>query len=222
MKHGCNGLSISSLFCGWPWGWALKAKDGGIKNRTAWASKVMLPPYQPWATYIWLCLERKWTSFLSKLLLFQISLLATNYYSFFLLSFLNYENMITHLQETWKSQNKVTYLTAILNWYTALTTNMKLPCFLPLQVSIVILESYSEWESSSTTFKQKLKPETQTSKSSPSLLLPCLTLPKSPGSSESQIETWFSISFFFLMWSCRCYQPLPEGEEGCTEDEEFS
>ena len=135
MKCGSNGLSFSSLFCG-PWGWALKAKDGGIKNRTAWGIKViMLPPYQPWATYIWLCLERKWTSFLSKLLLFQMSLLATNYYS----SFLNYESMITHLQETWKSQNKGTFLTAILNWYTSHTTNMKLPCFLPLQVSIVIL-----------------------------------------------------------------------------------
>jgi len=206
MKCGSNGLSFSSLFCG-PWGWALKAKDGGIKNRTAWGIKViMLPPYQPWATYIWLCLERKWTSFLSKLLLFQMSLLATNYYS----SFLNYESMITHLQETWKSQNKGTFLTAILNWYTSHTTNMKLPCFLPLQVSIVILESCSDRESSSTTLKQKLKPETQNSKSSPTVFLPCLALPKSPGSSESQIETQFSIScvfffFFFLsfMWPCK-------------------
>ena len=162
-------------------------QSGGIKV-------VMLPPFQPWATYIWLCLERKWTSLLSELLLFQMSLLATNYYS----SFLNYESMITHLQETWKSQNKVTYLTAILDWYTSLTTNMKLPCFLPLQVSTVILESCSDWELSSSTLKQKLKPETQDSKSPPPVLLPCLALPKSPGSSESQIATRFSISFCFF------------------------
>ena len=32
---------------------------------------------------------------------------------FFLFYFLNYENMITHLQETWKIQNKVTHSSMI-------------------------------------------------------------------------------------------------------------
>ena len=32
---------------------------------------------------------------------------------FFLFYFLNYENMVTHLQETWKIQNKVTHSSTI-------------------------------------------------------------------------------------------------------------
>ena len=37
------------------------------------------------------------------------------YYFVFFLSFyfLNYENMVTHLQETWKTQSKVTYSSTI-------------------------------------------------------------------------------------------------------------
>ena len=31
-----------------------------------------------------------------------------------MVNFLNYENMITHLQETWKIQNKITYSSTIL------------------------------------------------------------------------------------------------------------
>ena len=35
------------------------------------------------------------------------------YFLIFFLNFLNYESMVTHLQETWKIQNKITYSSPI-------------------------------------------------------------------------------------------------------------